>query len=149
MKNKPEMPLPAQFGQALGIVTTKYTGLLVRLLDPHDLTLPQLAVLIHLARRSEASRISDTAQAVELTQSAVTKIVQKFESLGLVESTRDRRDGRNKPVQITAQGRAHLGAVQRSFGPAFAQMLDGWTPERLATLTQELETLSATLDRMR
>lgn len=149
MKNKDEIPLAAQFGQQLGIVATKYSALVARLLEPHSLTLPQLAVLIHLVRRGEASRVSDIAKAVELTQSAVTKIVQKFDGHGLVTIARDQRDGRNKPVQITPQGAALLGAVQRSFGPAFAQLLDGWTPARVEAMIADLSALGAALDRMR
>ncbi len=152
MQSKPENkppPLPARFGQQLGIVSTLYSALIARLLEPHGLTYPQFTLLLHLARRGAPQRVSDMAQAVELTQSAVTKAVQKFTALGLVEVMRDGHDGRNKPVQITPQGQAKLTEVQRAFGPAFAELLDGWSLEALERLTADLTRLSATLDAMR
>ena len=151
MLNRPEntpSPLPARFGQQLGIVSTLYSALIARLLEPHGLTYPQFTLLLHLARRGGPQRVSDMALAVELTQSAVTKTVQKFATLGLVEVMRDGHDGRNKPVQITPQGLAKLTEVQRAFGPAFAQLLDGWTPEALERLTTDLTRLSTTLESM-
>ena len=142
-------PLPARFGQQLGIVSQLYGGLIARLLEPHDLTYPQFMLLLHLARQGAPRRISDMARAVELTQSAVTKAMQKFLNLGWVEIGQDARDGRNKPVQITALGQAQLLAVQRSFGPAFSQLLEGWDPDRLERLIDDLALLSAQLQSMR
>lgn len=152
MKRKPESTTPALpklFGQQLGKVSLRYSGLITRLLEPHELTYPQFTLLLHLAQASGPRRVSDMARAVELTQSAVTKAVQKFATLGLVEISRDGADGRNKPVQITPQGRAHLAAVQRSFGPAFARLLQGWEMQELERLTADLSRLLESLDMMR
>lgn len=145
----PLPPIEALFGQRLGIVTQQYSGLIVRLLEPHDLTWPQFALLVHLSRASGPSRVSDMVRALDLTQSAITKMVQKFANLGLVEVARDLNDARNRPVSITAQGRAHVGAVQRSFGPAFAVLTGGWDPDRLAGLLRDLEELSRRLESLR
>lgn len=145
----PQPPLPARFGQQLGIASTLYAGLIARLLEPHGLTSPQFALLVHLARRGKPSRISEMAAAVELTQPAVTKAVQKFVGLGWVEVGRDSRDARNRPVRITPAGQARLGEVQRGFGPAFARLLDGWSEAELERLTADLARLTARLEEMR
>ena len=142
-------PIPARFGQQLGIVSQLYGGLIARLLEPHDLTYPQFMLLLHLARQGAPRRISDMARAVELTQSAVTKAMQKFLNLGWVAFGQDAHDGRNKPVRITAAGQSHLLAVQRSFGPAFAELLDGWDDARLERLIGDLTELSTRLQTMR
>jgi DNA-binding MarR family transcriptional regulator len=144
-----EPPLPARLGQRLGIVAQLYTGLVTRLLEPHDLTWPQFALLLHLARRGSPGRISDMAAAVDLTQPAVTKIVQKFATMGLVEVARDTSDQRNRPVRITALGQERLGAVQRSFGPAFDALLEGWDEAALERLVADLARLSNRLELLR
>jgi len=145
----PETPLPARFGQRLGIVAQLYTGFLGRLLEPHDLTWPQFALLLHLGRRGGPARISDMARAVDLTQPAVTKMVQKFAGMGLVEVARDSSDQRNRPVRITPAGHQRLIAVQRSFGPAFDMLLHDWDPAALERLNADLTRLSNRLDMLR
>lgn len=142
-------PLAARFGQRLGIVSQLYTGFLSRLLEPHDLTWAQFALLLHLGRRGAPARMSDMASAVDLTQPAVTKIVQKFAGLGWVEISRDAADQRNRPVRITPAGQARLIAVQRSFGPAFEALLEGWDADVLERLTADLARLSNRLELLR
>lgn len=142
-------PLPARFGQQLGIVSTLYRGLIEQLLAPHDLTWPQFTLLLHLARRGGPSRISEIAAAVELTQPAVTKVVRKFAGQGLVEILRDDLDARNRPVRITPEGRARQTAVQQSFGPMFDTLLSGWTKEELEQLIADLTRLTAQLSALR
>ncbi|MCC5976918.1 MAG: MarR family transcriptional regulator [Salinarimonas sp.] len=152
MEIKPEnLPpeLSADFGRQLAVVSQLYTALLGRLLAPHQLTYGQFALLAHLGRHGGPTRVSDIARAVDLTQSAVTKAVQKFAGLGLVEIARDTVDQRNRPVCITALGLQHLDEVQQAFSPAFAQLLDGWDVAELRRLTGDLTALSARLDAMR
>lgn len=131
----------ARFGVQLGIISQLYLALMARLVEPHGLTYPQFALLVHLSRRSMATRISDMADAVELTQSAVTKAVQKFQTMGLVTVDKDPNDARGRLVAMTAKGRAHVAAVQQGFGPVFAGMLEGWSGEEISRLTADLARL--------
>lgn len=142
-------PLPARFGVQFGIVSHQYSGLMARLLERHGLTYAQFVLLLHLMRRGEPARISDIAQAIDLTQSAVTKIVQKFMGLGWVTTHADSQDQRSRPVQITDQGRAVATAIQQGFGPAFARLLDGWDSDDLLRLLADLQRLSETLGQMK
>lgn len=139
----------ARLGVQLGIVSQLYTGLLTRLLDPHGVTYPQFALLVHLSRRSGPARVSDMATAVELTQPAVTKMVQKFADAGWVTVQRDSADQRNRPVTMTAEGRTRVQAIQRDFGPTFDAMLQGWTTDEIARLTADLGRLTQFLDQAR
>ncbi|MCB1409842.1 MAG: winged helix-turn-helix transcriptional regulator [Rhodobacter sp.] len=148
MQNNPP-PLDAQLGQRLGIVAQLYTGLIDRLLEPHGLTWPQFALLAHIARQSGPSRVSDMAAVLDLTQSAATKIVQKFAGLGLVAITRDKTDARNRPVSLTPAGRDRLTTVQRSFAPAFQRLTADWTPDDLHRILTDLEALSSRLEQVR
>lgn len=143
------LPLPARLGQRLGIVSQLYAGLIARLLEPHGLTWPQFVLLSHLDRRGVPQRVSDMAAAVDLTQPAVTKIVQKFAGLGLAEIRSDPGDQRSRPVEITPAGQARLQAVQRSFAPAFAELMAGWEAEEAERLIVDMARLAARLDAMK
>ncbi|NVO26703.1 winged helix-turn-helix transcriptional regulator [Donghicola sp. C2-DW-16] len=138
-------PLPAQFGQQLGVVSTLYRSLIESLLVPHDVTWAQFSLLLHLARRSGPSRISEIASSVNLTQPAVTKVVQKFSAQQMVIVRSDQNDGRNRLVEITEVGRTRLVAMQQSFGPAFHELLLDWSSEEIERLIHDLTRLSATL----
>ncbi|NVO25500.1 MarR family winged helix-turn-helix transcriptional regulator [Donghicola mangrovi] len=138
-------PLSAQFGQQLGVVSTLYRSLIESLLVPHDVTWAQFSLLLHLARRSGPSRISEIASAVNLTQPAVTKVVQKFSAQQMVFVRSDQNDGRNRLVEITEVGRTRLVAMQQSFGPAFHELLLDWSSEEIERLIHDLTRLSATL----
>ena len=139
-------PLPARLGQQLGVVSTLYRGLIERLLAPHDVTWAQFTLLLHLARREGASRISEIAAAIELTQPAVSKVVQKFAHLRWIDIGRDDTDARNRPVRITTEGLARLAAMQRSFGPVFGELLDGWQQAELERLIADLKRLAEKLN---
>ena len=149
MKSKHDIPLPARFGQQMGITGHLYTAMIARLLEPHDLTYAQFTVLLHLLRRTQPARMADICRAVELNQPAVSKVIQKFISKGWVVDTPDRDDGRARRLEITAAGRACAVTVQQAFGPAFAQLLDVWDPAALERLITDLERLAARLDQMR
>ncbi len=138
-----------EFGQSLGIASHLYADFMASLLRPHDLTYAQFTVLLYLARAGRPARVSDIAQAVALTQSAATKIVQKFQALGWVQPLPDRSDARNRPVVLTNAGGAHLGAVQASFGPAFNALLAGIAPAELAAGTAFLQMMIVRLDEAR
>ena len=144
----PEVPLPARFGQALGIVATRYTALIERLLLPHGLTWAQFTVLVHLARRADPARIADITRAVDLTQPAVTKIVQKFSGLGWVTQDIDPQDQRNRPVALTPEGRQVVQRIQQGFGPEFAALMDGWSPPEAERLIADLMRLAGRIDSM-
>jgi DNA-binding MarR family transcriptional regulator len=65
----------------------------------------QCSILRTLAAR-EGARLTDLAQVVGITPSALTRVVQKLEKLGLIQRMRGRfEDGRASVVSITPHGR--------------------------------------------
>jgi DNA-binding MarR family transcriptional regulator len=140
------VPLHRDFGQAMGIAGHLYVDLIEQLLRPHGVTYAQFTVLLHLARAKTRSRVSDIARAVGLTQPAATKIIQKFQQLGLVEGVRDATDARNRPTAITPAGFQKITAFQASFGPVFDQLLAGLDDDELARATTFLQVLIHRLD---
>ncbi len=140
------MSVNRDFGQSMGVAGHLYIDVTQQLLRPHDLTYPQFTVLLYLARRAEAARMSDIARAVTLTQSAATKVVQKFISAGLVTAGRDVSDARNRPILLTTKGEQKIGAVQAAFGPAFEQVFAGFSSDELKVATDILQRLIVGLD---
>jgi DNA-binding MarR family transcriptional regulator len=76
----------------------------------------------------------------------VSKVVRKFEQLRWIEIGRDDTDARNRPVRITTDGMARLAEMQRSFGPVFAELLDGWQQAELERLIVDLARLAEKLN---
>jgi DNA-binding MarR family transcriptional regulator len=75
------------------------------------LTARQASILRMLALR-EGSRISDLAEAVGLTPSAMTRVIEKLETQGMVQRVRGAQDdGRAAMVRITERGREVRGRI--------------------------------------
>lgn len=68
-------------------------------------------LLAALARESPLS-ISRLGAIVGLTHTAIAQIAAEMETAGLVVSATDPRDGRRRPLALTAQGRATLERLQ-------------------------------------
>lgn len=108
----------------------------------HGLTLGEYELLLHLSWADRAGvRRSDLASAVFLTQGGVTRMVQRLESAGLVESTSDPDDGRVVRTRLTPRGRRQF---ERAAATHVTGVDEGFTTRLTAT---ELETLSRLLAR--
>lgn len=73
-----------------------------------------------------------------MTQSAVTKVVQKFVGAGMATLTPDTQDRRIKWVALTPKGFETLTTIQQSFAPAYAQLFEGMTSDELTGLRDML-----------
>lgn len=77
------------------------------------LTARQCSILRTLVRQ-EGSRISDLAQASGISPSAMTRVLERLEKLGLVRRVRGgQRDGRAAVVEITGEGRKVRQRIDR------------------------------------
>ena len=78
-----------------------------------DITLAQARVFQRIDRHG--SRLTDLAEAAQLTKQTVGFLVDQLESAGYVERTPDPRDGRARLVRVAARGaeatRASLAVV--------------------------------------
>lgn len=125
-----------------GIAAQLFQTEMEKRLAPFGLTLAQLSVLSHLARRqgegAPPQRVTQIARAVEVQQPAVTKMVAKFEGAGWVALIADPEDRRAKAVRITPQGLQHLGQLRRGLFPELGQWLAGWPAAQRARFTEDL-----------
>ncbi len=77
------------------------------------LTARQCSILRTLVRQ-EGTHISDLAQAAEITPSAMTRVLERLEKLGLVRRVRGgEKDGRAARVEITGEGRKVRKRIDR------------------------------------
>ena len=107
------------------------------------LSLGDYDVLIQLAHAPEGRlRMSDLAEAVLLTRSGLTRLVDRLQERGLVERVRCPGDGRGLNAVLTDTGRErlqeaaphHLAGVRRHF----LDRLDPADVERLAAIWRSL-----------
>lgn len=77
------------------------------------LTARQCSILRTLVRR-EGARLSDLAQAAGISPSAMTRVLERLEKLGLVRRVRGaQKDGRAARVEITPEGRKVRQRIDR------------------------------------
>jgi DNA-binding MarR family transcriptional regulator len=70
----------------------------------------------------ETTTVSDLVDALALTQSAVTELVQRAEAAGLVARAPSKEDGRVVDLFLTPLGAEKLAAMHDALGPERAQL---------------------------
>ena len=101
----------------------------------HDLPLSQARVFQRVA--PEGSRMSELAQAAQLSKQTLTSIVDQLERAGYVERRPDPADARARIVTITDKGRE---LVDLSI-PVVAQVEAEWTAHLGAERTEQLRSI--------
>lgn len=74
-------------------------------------TLPRFDVLAALERSDDGMTMGDLSRALLVSNGNVTAIVQSLKRDGHVVSAPHPTDGRSAVVRLTAEGRAHFGAM--------------------------------------
>lgn len=121
------------FGALLNAASSGLSTLGDRVLKPLHVTSAQWKVLVVLARRGP-SRVSDLVQVLEHDQAAISRLVTRMETTGLVARRDDPDDARAGVVVLTPRGektyhrcdeklRAVMGSLQRSLKPREQQVL--------------------------
>jgi DNA-binding MarR family transcriptional regulator len=82
--------------------------------------------------------IAALAQALEITQQAVSKTVSELERLGYVRRRPDPRDARVRLVGLTDRGRAALAAAREERAAVVAELRDRLGPRRVDAATRVL-----------
>ena len=112
------------------------------LLRELGLTYPQYLTLVALWQHGPAT-VNDIAQHLDLPANALTPLLQRLETAGLVVRRRSPQDGRALLVELTSAGvelEPSAAAVQRTVGHA-----TGLSPHTLGALRDELHDLTDVL----
>jgi DNA-binding MarR family transcriptional regulator len=104
--------------------------------EAHDLSLHEYEVLIVLAEAPEGRmRMSELATAVLLSQSGLTRLVDRLVQAGSVERTKCAEDRRGLNAQLTAAGRLRLVEARPTHHRGVrARFLDRFDRNELARL---------------
>jgi len=89
----------------------------------YGITPSQHLLLLQIAGAPEGrTTVSELVNALALTQSAVTELVQRAEAAGLVKRASSRDDGRVVILSLTSEGETKLAGVHHALGPERAQL---------------------------
>lgn len=111
------------------------------LLKPHDMTMAQGWVLVHLTREDGLTQ-SELAARLAVAPVTTSRLIDRLEARGYVERRTDPGDRRSNRVHATPRAREIVGIMTRTAGEV----------ERIATrgiAAADLETARAVLERMR
>lgn len=113
------------------------------LLAEQRLSLAAYDVLVQLAEAPELRlRMTELADAVLLSRSGVTRLVDRLERIGLVIRSRVREDGRGVAATLTERGRDRLRRASRTHQQGvvrhFADRLDEGDMVNLRRISQRL-----------
>lgn len=97
--------LPASVGQHLNFTAGRMNALCQKLLDPHEISLPQWVILSCLWREGDLT-VSGLAGRIRTGLPATSRLVDRMEERGLVTRYRDTVDGRAIQVRVTEKGQA-------------------------------------------
>ena len=139
---------PLEFSAWAGLLRTHAT--LVRELDreveaAHGLPLTQYEVLLHLERAPRHRlRMSELARSVLLSQSGITRLVDRLEARGLVERAPCAEDRRVLWAQMTDAGLRQLTDSRPTVIAGIrARFLDRFDDDELQALTDTWERIVA------
>jgi DNA-binding MarR family transcriptional regulator len=96
-----------------------------RLNEEHDLGVSEYEVLERLATGKSNQRMQELADAVHLSQSAISRVVARLEQDGMVTRAMCAEDRRGIYVCITDAGRARYKAARPAHRAALAESLGG------------------------
>jgi DNA-binding MarR family transcriptional regulator len=115
-----------------------------RLLAPLGLTYPQYLAMLVLWE-NDGLTVSEIGQRLFLDSATLTPLLKRLEASGLLTRTRASQDERQVVVALTAEGRS-LKAKARAIPPELFCAAE-CTPDELASLKQQLESLRESLGR--
>ncbi|RAK56790.1 MarR family winged helix-turn-helix transcriptional regulator [Phenylobacterium deserti] len=138
----PELCLDSQLCLALQVSDSLITRIYRNLLKPLDLTHPQYLVLLVLWERGRCT-MGDLREALHMDTGAITPLVKRMESGGLLKRTRDTQDERRVWVDLSERGwelRDQVAEIRREVGRRIPL-----TGEELAELRSTLQVLNAAM----
>ncbi len=109
----------------------------------HGLSLPQLAVLVHLEHFGQAC-VTSIARGVSLSPATVSGILDRLEKKGLITRKADKDDKRSKVAKLTAQGKKTVKASPPLIGGAFIESFEGlheWEQSLILSALQRVGSL--------
>jgi len=106
LAQEPPLPIELTPSQALGLWHT--VSLAQVRVDSRDLTLRQLAILLHIYLVPPPHTVRGLAATLGVTKPVITRALDTMGALGLVDRVRDDIDRRNVIIKRTVEGALYL-----------------------------------------
>lgn len=135
--------LNEQICYALYSTSGKITQAYKKFLDPHDLTYPQLVIMMALWHNNGAS-LTHLAKEVGLSKGTLTPIIKRLESMGFLERRFAVGNERTKSMLLTKKGQEFSKEGERITN--FALCATGLTHIESKTLIELCSKIKASLD---
>lgn len=149
MTGTPPPPPPA-FGQTVGEAQRALGAVLSGILDQAGTTFESWVALNTLATRGPAipgdALRRDLADGLQADPSAISALLARLESTGLVHRTSGTGTGDGARVELTGEGQSFHRSLRESIGRSSAELLDGIDTDDVATT---IEVLRAVTERAR
>jgi DNA-binding MarR family transcriptional regulator len=133
---------PPPFGQTVGEAQTALKTVLDHVLDEAGTTFDSWVVLNTLATRGRAIASdelrSNLAQALQTDAGAISELLERLRSTGLVRLTADGGSREGPLVELTEEGQVLHRSLRQSVGGASAKLLAGLGPSDVETTIRVL-----------
>lgn len=116
---------------------------------PEGLTMSSFSLLNHLVSKDGADSPARLARALQVTKGAVTALLKRLESRGLIALSPDPHDGRAKIVTLTAKGRQWRDEAVAALDPLLETFLQEFPEPDLAAALPLLRRVRIDLNRRR
>ncbi len=110
--------------------------------SPYSLT--EVRVLYELANRQQTTA-SDLCSELALDAGYLSRILQKFETLGFVARTRSKEDGRQSYLDLTAAGKKAFAPLDSQSSEQVREMLTSLGRSQQTTLVEAMRTIQTLL----
>ncbi|TRX75685.1 MarR family winged helix-turn-helix transcriptional regulator [Pseudomonas mangiferae] len=140
--DRENFPLHYSLGHLIHLANQYKDGLLDKHLSSHDVTVAQFKVLLLLARDGLDSPAA-LCRPLALDSGAMTRMLDRLESKGLIERTRNTEDRRQIRLSLTEQGRAFSLHGSRIAADAMNELIDPLEPGEVDELQRLLRKLLA------
>lgn len=135
------VPTSAAFVDELVRINRKMRNMFDDRARAQGLTLPRARLLLHLARHGAATQ-SELAQALEIEQPTMVKLVDGLEAKGLVKRCTVEGDRRAKRIELTDAAQEGASNILHFVSELREQVLEGVDEADLLTATRVLKRIS-------
>lgn len=131
------------FSRALQLLAMRYMRAVAQQSSVHDTFSKQELLALNVLEVRGASRMGELAADLGVGQSAVTPLVDRLESEGVVRRRRSEADRRVWLVELTEDGAEAVGSDNEVYRGLAAEMLESLSAEERTTLVGLFERLAA------
>lgn len=128
----------------LNDLTTRMTRSIDRALSVHGINLTEFNILRHLSDNAgeQGLRRLDLADAVHLSPSGITRVLNPMDKIGLIEKLANERDARLSLVRISDSGAQIYEDAKVTYQQASTAFFEGLKGKQLGKLQEIIDTLT-------